>query len=62
MVVGPNESGEGEVGDTVMVETAPEAHHVRLGEGHWVVGVDGSTETVAGAVDDDLLRQIIAEI
>jgi hypothetical protein len=27
-----------------------------------VVGVDGSTETVAGAVDDDLLRQIIAEI
>jgi hypothetical protein len=27
-----------------------------------IVGTDGSTETVAGAVDEDLLRQIISEI
>lgn len=27
-----------------------------------VVGTDGSTETVAGAIDEDLLRQIVTEI
>jgi len=26
-----------------------------------IVGTDGSTETVAGAVDEELLRQIITE-
>ena len=46
MADGPREPGKGEMGDMadmVMVEEMPSARHARPGEGHWVVGVDGSS-------------------